>query len=212
MGLYDSTVTLSLFTDDQPIQIAGWLAHLGTWDEARYPSVKIRLDKLPHLIPAVLGMQIGDNLRIINTPHFVAPGPVDLQVRKITHVPKPRTWEVTFECLPAGPWTVGVLERPGLSRADTSGSVLAAGVDADDTVLTVTTTAGPRWVDAASAWDFPFDVRIGGEVMTVALITGPVQDAFARTVATGWGTATSGQAWTTTGGSSTDYSVQGRDG
>lgn len=206
VGLYDEAVTLSLYNDNQPIQIAGWRAHLGTHDEARYPSVKIRLDRLPELIPAVLGMRIGDTLRIINTPTFVAPGPIDLQVRKITHTPRPRVWEVVFDCLPAGPWNVAVV---GVSKADTAGSELAAGVDAANTMLSVVTTVGPRWVDASMLFEFPFDIRVGGEVMTVQQITGLVQDAFARTVATGWGTATSGQAWTTTGGSTADYSVQG---
>lgn len=209
VGLYDEAVTLNLANDDQPIQIAGWKAHLGTWDEARYPSVRVRLDQVPHLIPAVLGMRVGDNLRIINTPHFVQPGPIDLQVRKITHTPKPRTWEVVFECLPAGPWSVGVLEHPELSRADTAGSALASSAGTGDTLLTVATTNGPRWVDASLLWEFPFGVRVGGEVVRVEQITGQVQDVFARTVATGWGTATSGQAWTTSGGSTADYSVQG---
>ncbi|GGJ82090.1 hypothetical protein GCM10011583_12060 [Streptomyces camponoticapitis] len=206
VGTYDDSVTLNLYTDEQPIQVAGWLAHLGTWNEARYPSVKVRLHRHPELIPAVLKMRIGDTLRILNPPAFVQPGPIDLQVRKITHTPRPRAWEVVFECLPAGPWNVAVV---GVSKADTAGSVLAGPVDADDTVMTVATTRGPRWVDAATGWDFPFDVRVGGEVVRVDQITGPVQDAFARTLTPGWGTATSGQTWTTTGGSSADYSVQG---
>ncbi len=35
----------------------------------------------------------------------------------------------------------------------------------------------------------------------------PVLDAFGRTTASGWGTATSGQAWTTAGGSASDYAT-----
>lgn len=192
VGSYDDSVTLNLYDDDQPIQVAGWLAHLGTWDEARYPSVKIRLDKLPWLIPAVLGMRIGDNLRIINPPSFVAPGPIDLQVRRITHTPRPRVWEVTFECLPAGPWNVGVLGDPVLSRADTSGSELATVADPDGTALSVTTTVGPRWTTDPA--DFPLDILVGGEVVTVSGIGEPLAgspastvlaDAFTRTVSGG---------------------------
>jgi hypothetical protein len=36
-----------------------------------------------------------------------------------------------------------------------------------------------------------------------------VRDAFGRTTASGWGTADSGQAWTTAGGSATDYATSG---
>ncbi len=67
-----------------------------------------------------------------------------------------------------------------------------------------------RWVDSPTyPLDFPFDIRTGGEVMRVTACTQAAQDAFARTVETGWGTADSGQAWTTTGGSASDYSVTG---
>lgn len=39
-----------------------------------------------------------------------------------------------------------------------------------------------------------------------------VNDDFTRTSASGWGTATSGQTWTTTGGVATDYTVNGSSG
>lgn len=42
--------------------------------------------------------------------------------------------------------------------------------------------------------------------------TSVASDTFTRTVASGWGTATSGQTWTTSGGSATDYSVSGGSG
>jgi len=42
--------------------------------------------------------------------------------------------------------------------------------------------------------------------------TNIVSDTFTRSVASGWGTATSGQAWTATGGSATDYNVTGSTG
>ncbi|MER5362317.1 hypothetical protein [Streptomyces sp. NPDC002785] len=51
--------------------------------------------------------------------------------------------------------------------------------------------------------------QAGGEVMTVTDITGRLGDRFDRVAVGGWGTATIGQVWTTTGGSASDYSVQG---
>lgn len=50
-----------------------------------------------------------------------------------------------------------------------------------------------------SPFDFPMDIQAGGEVMTVTAIADAVADAFGRTVAGGWGTADSGQAWTVVG-------------
>lgn len=97
--------------------------------------------------------------------------------------------------------------RGPIPRADTDGSQLAADATAADTALAVTTTAGLPWItSAAYPSEFPFDVQVGGEVVTVRAI-GPVGDAFGRTVANGWGTADSGQAWTSSGGAVADYSV-----
>ncbi|MFE6025532.1 hypothetical protein [Streptomyces niveus] len=209
VGVYDDSVTLNVYADAQTERIAAWRAHLGTWDSARYPSVHVNLAAAPHLIDRVLDLDIGDLIRINNLPEWMPPGPVDLLVQGYAEVIDLYAWDIVFNCEPAGPWEVGVRDDAHRGRRNTAGSELAAAVDADDTTLSVTTTLGPQWVDAFVAYEFPLDVIVGGEVMTVTSITGTVQDTYARTLATGWGTATSGQAWTTSGGASADYSVQG---
>ena len=73
---------------------------------------------------------------------------------------------------PAGPWTVGVLEDPVLGRADTDGSELATAIGATDTTITVAVTSGPLWIVGSAAPDFPFNLALGGEVMTVTGISG----------------------------------------
>ncbi|MFE6408145.1 hypothetical protein ACFVOR_14565 [Streptomyces sp. NPDC057837] len=56
--------------------------------------------------------------------------------------------------------------------------------------------------------EFPFDVQVGGETVTVDAITDAVHDAFGRTVAAGgWGQTDSGQAWTVA--PAADHSVGG---
>lgn len=211
VGVYEDAVTLSLADDSQTRPIAGWRVHLGTWDEARYPSVRILLHRHPELIPAVLALRPGDLLRITNPPAFTGPGPLDLLVRQIDHQPLPRTWEVTFSCVPAGPYRVGVVD--GVARADTSGSELAVPVSKTATVLPVVTTVGRQWATStAYPGEFPFDVTVGGEQVTVNAITGVAEDAFTRTVSNGWGTADSGQTWTTDGGSASAYAVAGGTG
>ncbi|MFE5852020.1 hypothetical protein ACFQ61_02170 [Streptomyces sp. NPDC056500] len=209
VGIYDTSTTVNAYSDDRTIHIAGWQAHLGTWDEARYPSIRIQLHRHPELIPAVLGLRIGDLIRITGLPLYAGAGgeDVELHLQQITHVPRPRAWDVTLVCTPAGPWRVGVVDSPTHGRLDTEGAELFAPVGAADTQLWVTTTTGPEWV--TDPIHHPLDVRMGGEVMTATSITGLAEDQFARHLVTGWGTATSGQAWTTTGGAAADYSVQG---
>ncbi|MFI0593705.1 hypothetical protein [Streptomyces griseus] len=207
IGAYEEAVTLSLGSDEQARPIAGWRAHLGTWDEARYPTVRVELHRRPELIPAVLGLRVGDLVRITNPPMYTGPGPLDLIVRRIEHEPRPRAWVLTLGCVPAGPYRVGVVGGdPAHGRADTSGTTLSGAASATDTLIRAATPTG-GWTQDLT--DLPFDVQAGGEVMTVTDIVGVRGDRFDRSVTGGWGTATSGQTWTTTGGSAADYSVQG---
>lgn len=104
IGLYDDSVTLSLADDVQAEPIAHWLLHLGTYDGARYPSVRVLLHNAPHLIPQVLAMREGDLIRITGLPPWVAYGDIDLIVTGWSETLLPRTWERTFVCEPGGPW------------------------------------------------------------------------------------------------------------
>ncbi|MFD3646391.1 hypothetical protein ACFWUT_23265 [Streptomyces cyaneofuscatus] len=170
VGVYEEAVTLSLGRDEQAEPIAAWRAHLGTWDEARYPTVRVELHRRPELIPQALRLRVGDLVRITTPPMYTGPGPLDLIVRQIQHEPRPRAWVMTLGCTPAGPYRVGTV---GDDRADTDGSALAANATASATTLSVAVTAGRPWI-TSSAWptEFPFDVRLGGEVVTVTAISG----------------------------------------
>jgi hypothetical protein len=170
VGIYDEAVTLSLGDDTQPERLAAWRMHLGTWDEARYPTVTVWLHTAPHLIPDVLAMDIGDRLTIANPPPWLAPGAIDQHMRGYTETLAPFTWTITQNCTPAGPWSVGVVGSP-VSRVDTDGSQLAADATPSATTLSVATTVGRPWV--TDPRDYPFDLRVGGEVVT-AVAAGPV--------------------------------------
>lgn len=207
VGIYDEALALSMYDDTQPLQIAGWAAHLGTWDEARYPSVRLYLHKYPALVEQVLALDVGDMIRITDLPDFLPPGPVDLIVQGYEEELDEFAWTVTLYCAPAGPWRVLQLSSGERSRLASDGATLVAAVDADDASLSVTST-GARWVDSATYPEcFPMPLVIGGEEVTATAITGGVSDAFGRTVASGWGTADVGGAWATSGGSASDYAV-----
>ncbi|MEU3563511.1 hypothetical protein [Kitasatospora sp. NPDC006786] len=206
VGRYDEGVTLSLWRDEQLVDLAGWRLHLGTWDGPRYPSVRVDLAAAPHLIPTVLGLDLRDRIDIIGMPPEDGPTAVALLAEGYAESIGQFDWDMVFSCQPAGPWSVAVLEDPVLGRADTAGSQLAAPADATATVLSLTTTSGPTWTTDPA--DLPFDVGIAGEQVRFLDVVGARGDHFGRTAAGGWGTATSGQAWTTSGGSAADYSVQ----
>ncbi|MFF3346073.1 hypothetical protein [Streptomyces sp. NPDC002779] len=143
VGPYDDSVTLNLHDDDQPAPHAAWRLHLGTVDEARYPVVNVDLAAAPALIDAVTQLDSGDRLTIANPPAWLPPGPIDLIAQGSTEViGHPKDWDFSFNCTPATPWRVGVLDQtaPRID-ANPGGSLLAAAVDADDTELIVHTPA-----------------------------------------------------------------------
>jgi hypothetical protein len=125
IGVYDDSTTLNLYADGQLDPVAGWMLHLGTWDEDRYPEITLLLHRHPELIDAVLALQVGDVIRITDVPVWIAPGDINLRVDGWSETMLPRTWRITFACSPAGPWTVGVR---GTAHRDTAGSTLATPV------------------------------------------------------------------------------------
>ncbi|MFF5977178.1 hypothetical protein ACFY7C_37400 [Streptomyces sp. NPDC012769] len=173
VGVYDESVTLNLGADHQTEHIAGWRLHLGTWDEARYPTVRLMLHAAPHLIPAYLTLKIGDRIQITNPPTWLPPGPIDLFVQGIAEVIDQYTWDVTLTCTPAGPWTVGVVGDAVRGRIATDGCTLGGAVSASATSFTLVSSPGPRWVDSAAYPSrFPFDLLVGGERVRVTAVTG----------------------------------------
>ncbi|MET8297392.1 hypothetical protein ABZW02_25540 [Streptomyces sp. NPDC005180] len=214
VGIYNEAQTLSLASDSQPADIAGWLLYMGTWDGARYPTVHINLAAAPSLIPAVVMLEVGDRIQIINPPSWLPPGPIDLIVEGYTEtIGHPNSWDLVLNCSPAGPWNVAVADVAAYGRADTDGSILGADATSSATTLLVHTTqtvdsSNPRWTQDPA--DLPLDVQIGGEAVTANAITSLAEDTFARTVAAGgWGTASDGHTYTLTGGTGAERSVSG---
>lgn len=212
IGRYDVATELSLATDGQTVQQAYWRMAVGTFDGLRYTKITIDLGnaRAYALVNDALAVDVGDLIRLQNLPADQQPGDVDLIVTGYEEEVGATAWRITYTCVPGEPWTVGIAGDPILGRADTSGSVLAADVSSTAITLPVTTTAGPQWVTtAAHPAEFPFAATVGGEQVTVAAVTGGVQDAFGRTAASGWGTADTGQAWTVSEGTAANFSVDG---
>jgi hypothetical protein len=210
VGRYDDSVTLNLATDDQLPDVVGWLLHLGTWDEARYPTVHVDLAAAPGLADEVLALDVRDRLTVANLPVWLPPDDISLLAQGYTETIGVYDWDMMANCSAAGPWTVAVADDTVLGRADTDGSELAAGVTSTATSLSVTVTDGPLWTTDAA--EVPFDVRVGGEVMTATAITGSVEDAFGRSVSDGWGDADVGGSWTNSGGAAANFDVTGSAG
>jgi len=177
VGRYKDDVTLNVQTDDQLPGVAAWLLHLGTIDEARFPSVTVDLRALtsnPALSAALLAVDIGDRLVITGAAAVNIYDDVSLLVLGYSEDLSPFEHKITFNCVPESPYNVAVYGSgvgTGPDRYDTDGSALTAGITTTGTSLSVSPTgpAGVLWTNTAG--EFPFDIKVGGERMTVTNIT-----------------------------------------
>lgn len=211
-GRYATQLTRNLYTDEQPAQHAAWYVHEGTVDEFRYPVVRVSVQAEPSIAEQVMALDCGDRLKILDPTTKLPPGDIDLIVQGYRESLAQFEWDFEFNCSPASPYTVIVLDDDDLGRLDTDGSTLGAAATTTATTLVVHTTQTadgliPTWTEDGA--DYPFDLRVGGEVVTATAATSLAEDDFNRAVAAGgWGTASDGHTYTLTGGvSSTERSV-----
>ncbi|WP_026239796.1 hypothetical protein [Parafrankia discariae] len=215
-GRYDTGITLNLRADEQTEPHAAWRMALGTVDEARYPTIRVDLLASPHLVDDVVDLDLLDRVQLINPPPWIPPDDVELIARGYTETINVDQWDVEINCTPGSPWLPGVWGNPDSTRADTSGSALAAAATQNATELVVATQLDPTydrrpWAPSAGpdavAGQHPFDARVGAEVVRVSAVDNWARDAFGRTVANSWGTPDVGGAWQDTGGAASDRSV-----
>jgi hypothetical protein len=220
VGVYGpSDVGLNLATSDAATLLdqAAWRVHLGTVDEARHPQISVNLAHSsfvdnPALKRAVLALRQGDRIQVTNPPAWLPPDTIDQLVLGMEETLTHFEHRITFLCAPASPYTVGVLDTDD-ARLDTDGSELVTAVDSSATALVVAPSAGVTTLWTTDSAEFPFDVRMGGEVMTVTNITPWLSDTFTRSVSNSWGTSDVGSTWSTVGGgAASDYSVNGNAG
>lgn len=217
VGAYGTDLALNLSTTDADTLLdqAAWRVHLGTVDEARYPKISVNLAHPsfvanPALKRAVLALRQGDRIQILNPPAWLPPDAIDQIIlgsdpETITHFEH----RLTFNCCPASPYSsIGILDSAE-TRIDTDGSELVANISSSSTVMGVRPSDTQDGLWTKDPAEFPFDVKVSGEIMRVTAISDLLTDTFTRTVSNGWGTNDSGFTWGTGGGAASDYSVNG---
>lgn len=213
VGAYGEELTLNLANPGEASSQAAWRVHLGTVDEPRFPNIAVNLAHSsfttnPALKQAILALRPGDRILVQNMPSWLPPGDVDQIIlgvsEQITHFEH----RLSFICAPASPYRSGELGAE-TARLDTDGSELRQSMGSATVNFDVIPSAGKNTMWTRDASDFPFDVIVGGEVMTVTSVTDYLTDTFARTSSNSWGSADTGQSYSTGGGTSTDYQVTG---
>lgn len=174
VGSYGQAKQQNLAADTQLDDAAGWLLHLGTVDDMRYPTLSLNLARteLAGVYYQVQDVDIGDRVTASGTPVWLPPSGISQIVQGQAEACYGYTFTQAWACAPEAPFEVAVLDDASLGRLDTDGSTLNVGITAADVTFTVATTgaASPLWTTDSA--DFPFDISIGGERMTVPSVTG----------------------------------------
>jgi hypothetical protein len=174
VGRYDTTYTVNCETDDQAAYSAGWLLHLGTTNEPRFPEIPVELsgevlsgDAAAQ--GALLDCGPGDALEITNLTKWGIYEPsLNMVLGYVERFNTTFRHLLAFNAVPAGPYRTGVLDD-GEIRLDLD-STITEDLDTTETAIDITTSDpfGTVWATTAGLpAEFPFDVMVGGERMTV---------------------------------------------
>lgn len=216
VGRYATSIDVNPSTVEALYNAAGWRVAVGCFDGTWYAEITVDLDAAPHLTDDVALIDIGDVLELTDTPEDESLDSFRGLVVGIRNKTETHRRLVTFYCIPAEPYQTGVLAtttgdtNPFVGHLDTDGTDTMAAVAVGATSFNVGTTTGPLWT--LDTDDFPFDVIVDGQRVSVSAIRSYIKDPFTRTVSNGWGTEpSSGIPWTLAN-TPTQYSVNGTTG
>ena len=169
VGRYETDLTVNPETDGFLYGIAAWVANIGTLDKARWPSVTVNLNS-PN-IPAGLEASIkdadvGDRFVITGMSKAFVYDDVSLIIVGYTETIDPFVHMITFNCMPAEPFTVAVYDT---SRYDADGSTLTSSITSTATSLSATKSGTTLWTTDGT--QMPFDINVAGERMRVTNVT-----------------------------------------
>lgn len=169
VGRYDTDVTVNVETDGMLDGVAAWVANIGTLDKARWPAVTVNLNS-PNIPTAlrdsIKSINVGERFVITNMDDAFIYDDISLIVVGYTETIDPFQHMITFNCMPADPYTVAVYDT---SRYDADNSTLTSNITSTATSLSATKSGTTLWTTDAAM--FPFDILVGGERMTVTNIT-----------------------------------------
>ncbi len=225
VGVYRATPDLQVipYLDTQLPDIANNRLIQGVWDEVRHPNVTMNsrrsaISGSDSTRALLLGLIEGDYLVITNPPDWLPPEDIRLMVVG-AHIDAAQLMiKQVYNTIPFGPYVIA--EAGGGQRVSSGDDmVTSAQLTHLGTRLVSQSLSGQAyWAtltdDTESAGDFPFDIMIRGERMTVTAVTNGLIDDFGRTVgAGGWGTSSDGlHAYTVGSGTASYFSVNGNAG
>lgn len=185
-GIVPGKVSADTYLSERLQDIAAEDVFLGTWDEPRWPAVPVLLERSPYTGTAakirrahtLSRLDVGDLLTISDLPSYMSPDSASLMIRGMTEVLGNRTWRITWNTSQYGPYIANNLTSSAASRyrvaAGNAGYVLSGSTltTTGTTFDVVIPTYSKTWGDSfGKPNNFPINVVIGGEVITVGAIS-----------------------------------------
>lgn len=178
VGRYRTSIDVNVQDDDALLDQAGWRVNLGTYDGTWYAEVTVDVDAAG-TISGLSIADIGDVIRIINLPEDEATDAIEGVIIGIGEELPPKRRFVTYFLVPNDTYRVGLLAEtsgdtdPFVGSLDPDGSVTTAAVAVGAASFTVSTASGPLWTrSSVTADDFPMDVVVGGQRVSISAISG----------------------------------------
>lgn len=165
VGKYPSPVNPNTETDEDALELAGWLTALGTVDELRWPAVRPNLRGSPELIDDWLATDIGDVLAITGHPSPLVSDDILQVIEGYTEVLGSYVFEPTLTLTPAaiyhsvGRWAL-LSHELHVAINDSTTSIEIANTDVTQPML------------ATSAADIGagYGISINGEDLTLTAV------------------------------------------
>ncbi len=178
VGRYAESVEINLQSDSQLADQAQWRATTGTVDEARYPNIRVGLERPAFSssatkTDAAVAADHGDLITVTGLPAWLPPDTVRQHTIGQSETIGVYELGISFVCVPATPAGATGLYDDGTTRWGLDGQTLGGSLTSTATgaVLSIVTPAGKPLMTTNAA-DFPMDIRIAGEVLTLSAISG----------------------------------------
>jgi hypothetical protein len=177
IGTYDSSMTVNVEDDTDLVNQAGWQVHQGAVEGFRYPNLGLDLAAAPAIATDWLRTQVSARVDAVNvTSKATQHPPNDVQqiVEGWAETLSPFVWLANLNCSPYAPWEVFEVEGDDNRGRLELTQTLAVAVDTDDTTWSVATPGSDPLLTTSGAFpaDFPYDINVGGERVTVTDTSG----------------------------------------
>lgn len=185
VGEYPKTLPFNCELEHDLPDLASWAVANGTVDQKRFPGVVVELHRpavqdTAGLVSKLRDLDVGELISLAGLESsYIYDDPDTLVLGVSGYLDKLRH-TLTLNTVPAEVYRTLVIgstaaDSSEFSRVDSDTTVIDEDLDTSETGVTIEIEAGSAfWVDSTNyAAHFPFDVIVGGEVMTVTACTTP---------------------------------------